>query len=119
VLIAYERGRSSGPALDADRAGLRGGCPSLEYPGRASKLAGQRRAQPIVRAPWPAITSAVDELETPKRTAACHARLIAHVRRAGVPRRAHDLIVVAHALQDRAHRVTLDAKSPPRRPARS
>jgi tRNA(fMet)-specific endonuclease VapC len=46
-----------------------------------------------------AITSAVEVLDYTEATAACHARLIAHVRRSGTPRGAHDLIIAAHAAQ--------------------
>jgi tRNA(fMet)-specific endonuclease VapC len=42
-------------------------------------------------------------LDYTEATAACHARLIAHARRTGKPRGAHDLIIAAHAVQsDRA-----------------
>ena len=57
------------------------------------------------------ITSAVDVLEYTEATAACHARLIAHVRRAGVPRGAHDLIIAAHALQTERTVLTFGAKA--------
>jgi tRNA(fMet)-specific endonuclease VapC len=46
-----------------------------------------------------AITSAVDVLDYTEAAAACHARLIAHVRRTGKTRGAHDLIIAAHAVQ--------------------
>jgi len=50
-----------------------------------------------------AITSAVDVLDYTEGTAACHARLMAHARRVGKPRGAHD-DHAAHALQtDRHH----------------
>ncbi|MGH7734422.1 MAG: type II toxin-antitoxin system VapC family toxin [Gemmatimonadales bacterium] len=58
-----------------------------------------------------AITTAVDVLEYTEATAACHARLIAHVRRAGVPRGAHDLTIAAHALQTGRIVLTFDAKA--------
>jgi tRNA(fMet)-specific endonuclease VapC len=58
-----------------------------------------------------AITSAVDVLEYTEATAACHARLIAHVRRAGMPRGAHDLIIAAHALQTERIVLTFGAKA--------
>ena len=57
------------------------------------------------------ITSAVEVLEYTEATAACHARLIAHVRRAGMPRGAHDLIIAAHALQTERIVLTFDAKA--------
>lgn len=57
------------------------------------------------------ITSAVEVLEYTEVTAACHARLIAHAGRAGVPRGAHDLIIAAHALQTERIVLTVDAKA--------
>jgi tRNA(fMet)-specific endonuclease VapC len=45
-----------------------------------------------------AITSAVDVLDYTQATAAHHGRLLAHVRRSGSPRGAHDLIA-AHAAE--------------------
>lgn len=97
VLIAYERGTIDRPALDADELAIaavsvaeyRAG---IELAGTAAGAADRGRA--LV-----AITSAVDVLDYTEATAACHARLIAHVRRAGQPRGAHDLIIAAHALQ--------------------
>ena len=46
-----------------------------------------------------AILSAVTVLDYTEDTAAQHARLLAHVRRAGAPRGAHDLVVASHAAQ--------------------
>jgi tRNA(fMet)-specific endonuclease VapC len=46
-----------------------------------------------------AIASAVDVLDYTETTATHHARLIAHVRRLGKPRGAHDLIIAAHAVE--------------------
>jgi tRNA(fMet)-specific endonuclease VapC len=46
-----------------------------------------------------AITSAVDVLDYTQATAAHHGRLLAHVRRSGSPRGAHDLIIAAHAAE--------------------
>jgi tRNA(fMet)-specific endonuclease VapC len=56
-----------------------------------------------------AITSAVEVLDYTEATAACHARLIAHARRAGRPRGVHDLIIAAHALQTGRTVLTFDA----------
>ncbi len=41
----------------------------------------------------------VEVLEYTQVTAGRHARLIAHARRSGPPRGAHDLIIAAHAAQ--------------------
>jgi tRNA(fMet)-specific endonuclease VapC len=109
VLIAYERGTIDRAALDADElavaavsiAEYRVGIELADTPGRAAD-----RARALA-----AITSAVDVLDYTEITAACHARLIAHARRAGVPRGAHDLIIAAHALQTDRVVLTFDAKA--------
>ncbi|HEX5293782.1 MAG TPA: PIN domain-containing protein [Streptosporangiaceae bacterium] len=109
VLIAYERGRIDRDALDADELAIaaisvaeyRVGIELADTPSRAAD-----RARALV-----AITSAVDVLDYTEATAACHARLIAHARRAGAPRRAHDLIIAAHALQTDRTVLTFDAKA--------
>jgi tRNA(fMet)-specific endonuclease VapC len=49
--------------------------------------------------------------EYTEATSARHARLIAHVRRAGVPQGAHDLIIAAHALQIERIVLTFDANA--------
>lgn len=109
VLIAYERGTIDRAALDADElavavvtiAEYRVGIELADTPARAAD-----RARALV-----AITSAVEVLDYTESTAACHARLIAHARRAGTPRGAHDLIIAAHALQTDRIIVTFDAKA--------
>jgi tRNA(fMet)-specific endonuclease VapC len=50
-------------------------------------------------------------LDYTEATAAWHARLIAHVRRTGGRRRAHDLIIAAHALQSGRTVLTFDEKA--------
>jgi tRNA(fMet)-specific endonuclease VapC len=97
VLIAYERGTLDRAALDDDELAIaavsvaeyRVGIELADTPERAAD-----RARALV-----AIMSAVDVLDYSEQTAAHHARLIAHARRAGKPRGAHDLIIAAHALQ--------------------
>jgi tRNA(fMet)-specific endonuclease VapC len=109
VLIAYERGTIDRTALDADElavaavsiAEYRVGIELADTPARAAD-----RARALV-----AITSAVDVLDYTEATAACHARLIAHARRAGTPRGAHDLIIAAHAVQTDRTVLTFDAKA--------
>jgi tRNA(fMet)-specific endonuclease VapC len=84
VLIAYERGKIDRAALDADELAIaavtvaeyRVGIELADTPARAAD-----RARALV-----AITSTVEVLDYTEATAACHARLIAHVRRAGTPR---------------------------------
>jgi tRNA(fMet)-specific endonuclease VapC len=109
VLIAYERGKIDRAALDADELAIaaisvaeyRVGIELADTPDRAAD-----RARALV-----AITSAVDVLDYTEATAACHARLIAHARRARLPRGAHDLIIAAHALQTGRTVLTFDAKA--------
>lgn len=109
VLIGYERGTVDRAALDEDElavaavsiAEYRVGIELADAPERAAD-----RARALV-----AITSAVDVLDYTEATAACHARLIAHARRAGKPRGAHDLIIAAHALQTERIILTFDANA--------
>ena len=109
VLIAYERAAIDRAALDADElavaavsiAEYRVGIELADTPARAAD-----RARALV-----AITSAVEVLDYTDITAACHARLIAHARRAGTPRGAHDLIIAAHAVQTDRTVLTFDAKA--------
>jgi len=109
VLIAYERGTIDRTALDADElavaavtiAEYRVGIELADTTERAAE-----RARALV-----AITSAVEVLDYTESTAACHARLIAHARRAGTPRAAHDLIIAAHAAQTDRTILTFDAKA--------
>ena len=109
VLIAYERGTIDRAALDADELAIaavsiaeyRVGIELADTPGRAAD-----RARALV-----AITSAVEVLDYTETTAAYHAKLIAHARRAGTPRGAHDLIIAAHAVQTDRIVLTFDAKA--------
>jgi tRNA(fMet)-specific endonuclease VapC len=109
VLIAYERGTIDRATLDADElavaavsiAEYRVG---IELADTAARAADRARA-------LAAITSAVNVLDYTEATAACHAKLIAHVRRSGPPRGAHDLIIASHALQTERIVLTYDAKA--------
>lgn len=109
VLIAYERGTIDRAALDSDElavaavsiAEYRVGIELADTPARAAD-----RARALV-----AIMSAVEVLDYTDTTAACHARLIAHARRAGKPRGAHDVIIAAHAVQTDRTVLTFDAKA--------
>jgi tRNA(fMet)-specific endonuclease VapC len=95
VLIAYERGTIDRSSLDNDElavaavsiAEYRVG---IELADTAARAADRARA-------LAAIVSSVEVLEYTEATAAHHARLMAHVRRSGTPRGAHDLIIAAHA----------------------
>jgi tRNA(fMet)-specific endonuclease VapC len=107
ILIAYERGTIDRGALDNDElavaaitiAEYRVG---IELADTAERAANRARA--LV-----AITSAIDVLDYTEATAAHHARLIAHVRRSGKPRGAHDLVIAAHATETDRVIVSRDA----------
>jgi predicted nucleic acid-binding protein len=109
LLIAYERGAADRSALDDDElavasvtiAEYRVG---IELADTAARAADRARA-------LAAIMSTIDILDYTESTAAHHARLIAHVRRAGTPRGAHDLIIAAHALETGRTILTLDAQA--------
>jgi tRNA(fMet)-specific endonuclease VapC len=109
VLIAYERDRFDRAALDADELAIAAVTIAeyrvgIELANTAARAADRARA-------LAAITSAVDVLDYTDATAAYHARLIAHARRTGTPRGAHDLIIAAHALQTDRTVLTFDAKA--------
>jgi tRNA(fMet)-specific endonuclease VapC len=109
VLIAYERGKIDRAALDRDElavaavsiAEYRVG---IELADTASRAAERSRA-------LAAFTSVVEVLDYTEVTATHHARLIAHVRRTGTPRSAHDLIIAAHAAESGRIVLSLDAKA--------
>ena len=109
VLIAYERG-------SIDRAAFRTDELSIAAVTLAEYRVGIEMADTVERAATRArwldvVLSEVDVLEYTRRTADHHARLLAHVRRAGQPRGAHDLIIAAHALETARTVVSLDAKA--------
>lgn len=107
VLIAYERGTIDRDALDNDELAIAAVSIAeyrvgIELADTAARAADRARA-------LTAITSAIDVLEYTETTAAHHARLIAHVRRSGRPRGAHDLIIAAHATETDRIVISLDA----------
>ncbi|MDR0342468.1 MAG: PIN domain-containing protein [Nocardiopsaceae bacterium] len=109
VLIAYERGAIDRAALDDDElaaasisaAEYRTGIELADTPERAAE-----RARALAT-----ITSVIDVLDYTTVTAAHHARLLAHVRRSGTPRGAHDLIIAAHAAETGRLLLTRDANA--------
>ena len=109
VLIAYERGTINRSALDADElavasitiAEYRVGIELADTPERA---AGRARALTT-------IMSVIDVLDYTETTAAHHGRLLAHVRKSGTPRGAHDLVIAAHATETGRTVMTRDAKA--------
>jgi tRNA(fMet)-specific endonuclease VapC len=109
VLIAYERGTIDRASLDDDELAIasvsvaeyRVGIELADTPQRAAE-----RARALA-----AITSVIDVLDYTATTAAHHGRLLAHVRRSGTPRGAHDLIIAAHAAETGRTVVSTDVKA--------
>jgi predicted nucleic acid-binding protein len=97
VLIAYERGT-------VDRALFRTDELSIAAITLAEYRVGIETADTVERAAtrsrWlDVVLAEVEVLDYTRRTADHHARLLAHTRRSGRPRGAHDLIIAAHALE--------------------
>jgi tRNA(fMet)-specific endonuclease VapC len=109
VLIAYERAELDRTRLDESDLAIasitiaeyRTG---IELADTAERAAERARALAI-------ITSVVEVLDYTETTAAHHARLLAHVRRSGRPRSAHDMIIAAHAAQTGRLLLSRDAKA--------
>jgi predicted nucleic acid-binding protein len=109
VLIAYERGAIDRTPLDDDELAIasvsvaeyRVGIELADTPERAAE-----RARALTT-----ITSVIDVLDYTATTAAHHGRLLAHVRRSGTPRGAHDLIIAAHAAETGRTVVSRDVKA--------
>jgi tRNA(fMet)-specific endonuclease VapC len=109
VLIAYEKGTIDRAAFDEDELAIaavsvaeyRVGIELADTPERAAE-----RARALA-----AITSAIDVMDYTTATAALHGRLLAHVRRSGAPRGAHDLIIAAHAAETGRTVVSKDARA--------
>ncbi|HEY1916430.1 MAG TPA: PIN domain-containing protein [Streptosporangiaceae bacterium] len=109
ILIAYERGTIDRSALDEDELAI-AAVSVAEYRVGIEVADTAERAAERARA-LTAITSAVDVLDYTQATAAHHGRLLAHVRRSGTPRGAHDLIIAAHAAETGRIILSQDAKA--------
>lgn len=109
TLIAYERRRFDTTQFDDDDlaiaaitvAEFRTGIELADTPQRAAD-----RARVLA-----AITDTITVLDYTERTAVEHARLLAHVRRTGTPRGAHDLIIAAHAAHEDRTLMSTDARA--------
>ncbi|GEL94839.1 type II toxin-antitoxin system VapC family toxin [Cellulomonas composti] len=109
ALIAFERGTLDRAALAEDDiaiaavtvAEFRAGIELADTPARAAAR----------QAVFAAIVAAVPVLDYTAATAAAHARLIAHTRRAGRPRGAHDLLIAAAAREHGRIVVSSDARA--------
>src|ERR1022692_1484971 len=110
TMTATEASRHFSDLLDAVERGetitiVRGSRPVAEI-GPA-----HRRTGADLRAALAAIRPAADVLDYTQATAAQHGRLLAHVRRSGAPRGAHDLIIAAHAAETGRTILSRDAKA--------
>ncbi len=109
TLIAYERATFDVAQLDEDDlavaavtvAEFRTGIELADTPRRAAD-----RARVL-----DAVLSAVTVLDYTEHTAVEHARLLAHVRRTGSRRGAHDLVIAATAAEHARTLVSLDARA--------
>ena len=109
MLIAYERGTIDRSALDEDDLAI-APVSVTEYRVGIEMAETAERAAERARA-LTAITSAVDVLDYTQATAAHHGRLLAHIRRSGAPRGAHDLIIAAHAAETGRSILSRDTKA--------
>lgn len=109
VLIAYERGTMDRSSLDDDELAI-ASISVAEYRVGIELADSAERAAERARA-LASITSAVDVLDYTQATAAYHGRLLAHLRRSGTPRGAHDLIIAAHAAQTGRTILSRDARA--------
>ncbi|MEU6645400.1 PIN domain-containing protein [Saccharomonospora sp. NPDC046836] len=108
VLIAYERGKIDRTIFDDDDlavaavtvAEFRVG---IELADTQERAAARSRRLDLLLAD-------IDVLDYGTRTATYHAQLIAHARRTGTRRSAHDLIIAAHAAETGRTVVSLDAR---------
>lgn len=109
VVIGYERGTIDRSALDDDELAIASISVAeyrvgIEMADSADRAAERARALAV-------ITSAVDVLDYTPVTAAHHGRLLAHARRTGRPRGAHDLVIAAHAVETGRTIMSHDARA--------
>lgn len=109
MLIAYERGTIDRSALDEDDLAI-APVSVAEYRVGIEMAATVERAAARARA-LAVITSAVNVLDYTEATAVHHGRLLAHTRRSGTARGAHDLIIAAHAAETGRTIVSRDTKA--------
>jgi tRNA(fMet)-specific endonuclease VapC len=109
VLIAYERGTIDRALFSSDELSI-AAVTVAEYRVGIELAGSVERA--ATRSRWlDIILAEVEVLAYTRRTADHHARLLAHVRRTGRPRGAHDLVIAAHALETSRLVVSRDAKA--------
>jgi predicted nucleic acid-binding protein len=109
ILIAYERGTIDRASFDEDELAI-ASVSVAEYRVGIELADTTERAADRARA-LATITSVIDVLDYTTATAAHHGRLLAHVRRTGAPRGAHDLIIAAHAAETGRTVLSTDVKA--------
>lgn len=110
VVIAIERGTDEGLGLeDTDEIAIAAVTETELLLG--VELADDPAVATNRRRSVSTILDSVDTLDYTPQTAAHHAALLAHVRRTGTPRGAHDLIIAAHAAETRRLVLSRDAKA--------
>lgn len=109
VLIALERGAIAADQLIDDDLAI-AALTVAEYQVGIEMADNERRASHR-RDALAAIMSTVPVLDYTATTAELHGLLLAHVRRVGVPRGAHDLIIAAHAVETRRTVFTTDHRA--------
>ncbi|WP_306232892.1 type II toxin-antitoxin system VapC family toxin [Agrococcus beijingensis] len=109
VLIDYERGTIDREALDDDDLAI-AALTVAEYRTGIELADTSERAAARSRA-LAAMVEVLEVLEYTEATAVHHARLIAHARRSGRSRGAHDLIIAAHAAQTGRLLLSRDAQA--------
>lgn len=109
VLIAYEQGASRWTPGDDDDVAV-AAVSLAEYRVGIELADSPRRARSRARI-LATVLSTTPALAYTEQTAGHHARLLAHVKRAGAPRGALDLIIAAHAAETGRTVVSLDARA--------
>lgn len=107
ALIDYERGRVDRSSLDDDDIAI-AAITVAEYRTGIELADTAERSATRARA-LATIVDLVDVLAYTEATAAHHACLLAHTRRTGRPRGAHDLVIAAHAAQTERLLLSRDA----------
>lgn len=107
TLIGFERGRFGLAQFDEDDIAVAAVTVAEFHTG--VELARTTTQRTHRRRVLDAILGAITVLDYTVDTAREHARLLAHTRRVGTPRGAHDLIIAAHAVHDDRILISLDA----------
>lgn len=109
VLIAYERGTIDRTLLRSDELSI-AAITLAEY--RVGIEMADTVERAATRSRWlDVVLAELEVLDYTRKTADHHARLLAHVRRTGQPRGAHDLVIAAHAAESGRTVLSRDAKA--------